>query len=107
MLVEDMTDSPIVTARIATPDGDVSVMAEAETVGRCLWLRNLHIHGENIGPRQFGYSRLRGLVAAVIDTLESYDEIIVEGASRTSGAGKGHRPHPIRFARKILIREDQ
>src|SRR5690348_9421356 len=97
LLVDDLTDHPIVTAMITTPGGEVHVMAEAEGVGRCLILRNFHIHGENVRPREFGYARLRGLVSAVIDTLENDDEIIVEGAARTSGAGKGHRPRPIRF----------
>lgn len=105
VLIDDMTDDPIVTARITTPDGEVIVMAEAEEVGRCLILRNLHIHGENVGPRQFGYQRLRGLVSGVMNTLEDYDEIVVEGAVRTSGAGKGHRPRPIRFTRQAFLRE--
>jgi CTP-dependent riboflavin kinase len=105
LLVDDMTDHPIVTARITTPDGEVTVMAEANEVNQCLILRNFHIHGENIRPRQFGYARLRSLVSAVIDTLENYDEIIIEGAVRTSGAGKGHRPRPIRFTRPALLRK--
>ena len=105
LLIDDMTDDPIVTARISTPGGEVTVMAEAEEVGRCLILRNFHIHGETVGPRQLGYARLRGLVSGVMDALEDYDEIIVEGAVRTSGAGKGHRPRPIRFTRKAVLRE--
>jgi hypothetical protein len=54
LLVDDMTDHPIVTATITTPDGEVKVMAEAEEAGRCLILRNFHMHGENVGPRKFG-----------------------------------------------------
>ena len=32
LLIDDMTDDPIVTARISTPGGEVTVMAEAEEV---------------------------------------------------------------------------
>lgn len=100
-----MTDHPIVTARITTPAGEMTVMAELEEAGRCLILRNFHIHCENVGPRQFGYTLLRGLVSGVMDTLEKYDEIIVLGAVRTSGAGEGHRPRPVRFTRAAVLRK--
>ena len=105
-LDEYMTDDPVMTATISTPDGEVMVMAEMLTDGSALVLRRLHIHGENVGKNEFGHTRLRNLVGAVLDALEAYDEIVVEGAVRTSGAGKGRRPCAIRFTRASFFREN-
>jgi hypothetical protein len=104
---DPLTDDPIVTATIRTPDGDLMVMAEVLVNDKTLSLRDLHLHGVNIGPLEYGYRRLRALVAGVMDTLEKYDAIVVQGAVRTSGAGKGHRPRPIRFSRAVVFHQVQ
>lgn len=104
-LDDHMTDDPVMTATISTPDGKVMVMAEVLEDGSALVLRHLHIHGENVGKNEFGQARLRNLVGAVLDSLEAYDEIVIEGAVRTSGTGKGRRPRAIRFTRTSFFRE--
>ncbi|CAA7611950.1 conserved hypothetical protein [Magnetospirillum sp. UT-4] len=103
-LLDDLTDDPIVTAEIRTPDGVLRVMARVEGEGPTLRLCELHMHGVNVGLRQFGHQRLFALIWAVMQTLEGTDEIVIEGAVRTSGAGKGHRPRPQRYTREALHR---
>lgn len=103
-LLDGLTDDPIVTAEISTPDGTLQAMARIEDEPPTLRLCELHLHGENVGPRQFGHRRLFALLWAILLTLEEYDEIVVEGAVRTSGAGKGHRPRALRFTRAALRR---
>jgi hypothetical protein len=103
-LLDGLTDDPIITAEIGTPDGVLLVMARIEEAGTTLKLCELHLHGESLGRNQYGPRRLFALIWAVMQTLEDYDEIIIEGAIRTSGAGKGHRPHPQRYTREALHR---
>jgi hypothetical protein len=46
----DMTDDPVMTVRISTPVGVVTVMAEVALSGRELFLTRTHIQGENLTP---------------------------------------------------------
>lgn len=102
-LSADDTDDPVVTAEIVTPAGTLRAMAEAERKGRVLIFHGFHMHGENIGSNQFGPANFLRLAQAVMEYFDA-DEIEIEGAIRTSGANPGHRPRPIRFARKIRPR---
>lgn len=97
---EDLTDDPVVTAEIKTPDGTIWVMADLSIEGRVMTLRQVHIHGHDVGSRAYGAIRLRWLAQAVMEVVD-VDLTVVEGASRTSGANPGRRPSPIRFPRKV------
>jgi hypothetical protein len=99
-LEDELTDGPVVTARITTPLGALLVMAEVELQGRELRLDRLHMHGETLRPNQFGPHRLRQIANALIEWMD-LDGIVVEGATRTSGARRGNFPRPLRFARKL------
>lgn len=95
----DATDHPVVTIRIGTPVGAVEVMAEVAEHRRSLQLRRLHVQSA-VEPNAIGLANWR-LIANVVMERMGYDEIIVEGAVRTTGARPGRRPQPIRFARRI------
>ena len=97
-VLDDGTDDPIVTVRIGTPDGVLLIMAEVAQEGRTLRLLDLHIQSD-AGANAIGLSALR-LIANVAMERMDYDEIVVEGAVRTTGANPGHRPRPLRFARR-------
>jgi hypothetical protein len=99
VLDDDASEDEIVTVLVATPDGTLAIMAEVEWPKRVLTLRHLHIHSEELGPNEFGIKRLRWLGRAALEVLDA-DEIIVEGEIRTTGAGPGHRPRPLRFTRR-------
>ena len=95
----DATDHPVVTVRITTPVGVVELMAEVAELGGSLQLRRLHVQSA-IEPNAIGLANWR-LIANVVMERMDYDEIIVEGAVRTTGARSGRRPQPIRFARRV------
>jgi hypothetical protein len=95
----DATDHPVVTIRMTTPSGLIEVMAEVAADGRALRLARLHVQSA-AEPNEIGYPNWR-LVATMVMESMGYDEIIVEGAVRTTGASPGRRPRPIRFTRRI------
>jgi hypothetical protein len=100
ILDDDLTDDPVVTARILTPAGELLVMAEVEVQDRELVLRGLHMHGVTLGPNELGWPRLRQLAHAVMQRVE-VDAIVIEGAVRTSGAHRGYVPRTLRFTRHV------
>ena len=101
ILRHDLTDDPVVTAEIKTPDGTIWVMADLSITGDVMTLRQVHIHGHDVGSRGYGARRLLWLVQAVMEAID-VNLTIVEGASRTTGANPGRRPGPIRFQRKTV-----
>lgn len=95
----DATDHPVVTIRLITPVGLIEVMAEVAVDRRSLRLQRLHVQS-NVQPNEVGHANWR-LIATMMMERMDYDEIIVEGAVRTTGASAGRRPRPIRFTRRI------
>ncbi len=101
IIVDDaLTDDPVLTAEIGTPMGRLKVMAEVSMGYRVMTLHGLHLHGLGIAPNRFGPAALRKLADAVMEEFEC-DEIVVEGAVRTSGANPGNAPG-FRFIRRGL-----
>jgi hypothetical protein len=98
---DDLTVGRIVTVRIDTPAGLLMFMGEIEIVGRRLIARECHIHAERGGLHAFGWARLRQVARLLLELLETYDELVVEGGIRTSGANPGRRPRPLRFTRTL------
>jgi hypothetical protein len=97
-IVADECEGAIATARITTSLETIMAMAEVMLEERRLALRGLHVHGEDIGVNELGVSGLRRMVAEV---MEDFDEIVIEGTVRVTGAGPGRTPRRLRFTRKI------
>jgi len=97
---DDLSEDNVITAMIDTPDGKVWVMGEVTFEGSRLEIRGLHIHGDDVGANEYGVKRLRWLANAIMELVDC-DEIIVEGATRASGAAKGNLSRPVRFPRKV------
>ena len=72
-------------------------MEEPEIAGPTLILRGVHMQGAR--PNAIGAGNLKVLARVVMERME-LDGLVVEGALRTTGANPGHRPRPIRFARR-------
>jgi len=100
VLDEDLTDDPVLTAEIATPAGRLKAMADVSLDNRTLHLIGLHLHGDDFGPNEFGSANLRRLADAVMEKLNCH-AIIVEGATRTSGANPGAAPKRLCFRRRL------
>jgi hypothetical protein len=99
-IIGDQSEGAVATAQIETAAGTIMVMAEAALEGRCLTLFGLHIHGVDVGANELRVAGLRRMVQEVMEDL-NVDEIVIEGAIRTTGAGPGRTPRRLRFAWKI------
>lgn len=97
-VVAEDTEHPVVTVEVRVPGGAMVIMSEPEEVGRTLVVKGAHISSRGLAPNDVGIPNLR-LVAEVVMEAMDYDEIEVVGEIRTTGANKGHRPRPFRFAR--------
>jgi hypothetical protein len=98
-LFSELTADPVVTARVTTPDGEIWAMGEPveEKAGARLRVLAFHMQGFGIGPNSIGHANLRVLADVVMERM-GYDELVIEGAPRTSGAGPGRTPRVLRFA---------
>lgn len=96
--VSETTSGAVVTADISTPAGMLRVMAELEEHDRTLVLRGFHIE-LTVKPNSVGLHNLRTLAQVVMERMD-YDELVIEGATRTTGAGPGRLPGRIRFTRR-------
>ena len=75
---------------------ELEIMFYVHLDGRSAVLRRLDIQGA--GPNTLGVAGLRGLAQWLMELLD-VDELRIEGAVRTSGAGPGRRPAPLVFRR--------
>jgi hypothetical protein len=102
-MLDDLSQDPVATLRIETPAGVLPVMADRIETGNGLIARGLHINGEgtDFGPGALGVANLRIIVRAFMERFD-YDELVIEGAVRSSGRRAGNRPRSIRFARRRL-----
>ena len=98
----DDSEGDVVIASIWIPDGLVEVIAEGELCGKSIILKEFHVQG--LGANQLGASQLRAIGRHKLETLD-YDQFIIEGGRRTTGASKGRRPKQIRI--RSINRSDQ
>jgi hypothetical protein len=105
-LEEDLSEGDIATVMIGTPAGKLEVMARIVVSNRTIRLLGLHIRSPDIAPGDFGLGNLRRAGGALLEWFGDYDELVIEGAVRTSGAKPGHRPRVIRIARNLRPQEE-
>ena len=101
------SEGDIVTVEFETAAGSLHVMAEVQLVGRTAYASGLHIHSNDRGRNAFGWAQLRTLAWTALDWLgDDYDELVIKGAIRTSGANPGRRPRDLRFTRRLRSASD-
>jgi hypothetical protein len=100
--IDDLTEHDCTAARIAPPKGIVFAMAivTVEADGRRIRLRDVHTHLEEGHANALVIAWLRRIARAFMEQFD-YDELVIEGARRTSGANPGHRPGIQRFTRRV------
>jgi len=76
------------------------VLAEVALDHRKLILTRVHVYGVDIEVNDLGVSGIRQVVRDALEEL-GVDEISIEGAVRTTGAGPGRAPRRLRFARPV------
>jgi hypothetical protein len=94
----DLTDHPVVTIVVQTPDGALRIMGDLELDGSTMTLLGVHVQGAQANA--VGAGNLKLLARLVIERME-LDELVVEGAARTTGASPGRRPRVLRFTRDL------
>lgn len=92
----------VVFAHIETSVGAIEVLAEIALDGRHLTLGGLHVYGINVDANDLGTSGIRRIVREIMEDL-NVDQITIEGAVRTTGAGPGRIPRSLRFTRKVPV----
>jgi hypothetical protein len=92
--------SNVVVARIITGTGTLLVLSEVALIAGVLTLRGLHIQGENVGMNELSVTGIRNVMRDAMESLD-VDEIVIEGAARTTGANPGRRPRRLRFTRPV------
>ena len=97
-IVAEGTDDPVISVSITTPAGVFEIMAECIDEGRTLRLKEAHIQSEAL-DRTINIGVLRSVAEIAMERMD-YDELIIEGSPRTTGARPGHRPRPLRFLRR-------
>jgi hypothetical protein len=100
-LDEAASEGAIATVLIRTPAGTLRVMATVRHEGRRVTLLGVHIQGEDVAVGRFGWVNLRRAGQALLEWFGNHDELVVEGAVRTSGASPGRHPRVIRFTRGL------
>jgi hypothetical protein len=96
ILADSAGDVLIVEVRL--PEGGLLMMAEVTLEERCIRARGLHLEGVGITANSLGFAALRRIARAALERMDC-DELIVEGGRRTTGAGPGRLPAPLRFKR--------
>jgi hypothetical protein len=94
----EATSGEVLTVRIETPVGAIFAMAIPREVGRTLVLDGFNIHSD-AGARATGWTNLRMLAELVMERMD-YDEIVIQGTARTTGARPGRIPGRLRFTRR-------
>ena len=97
-IIEDDSEGDVVTISIGTPSGEILFLAEIDFEGRTLIACGVHVQSE-ASPNSIGRANLLLVAETVLARLD-FDEAIIEGAVRTTGANSGHRPKQIRITRR-------
>jgi hypothetical protein len=98
VLVDEVPEGDVVTMEVSVGDVSMQIMAEVTENGRRLIATDVHVTSASVNPNEVGIANLRQVAQAIME-IGDYDEIIAEGAIRTTGAHPGHRPRQIRIAR--------
>jgi hypothetical protein len=95
-LDDELTTGSIGTLVVRSLAGEIRIMGEVLEFGRRVHVVGAHIGGA--GPHVLGRTGLLALARAFAETFD-VNEILIEGAARTTGARPGHRPRALRWHR--------
>ncbi|MBJ7417493.1 MAG: hypothetical protein JHC88_18915 [Niveispirillum sp.] len=93
--LDHLSEHPVwvITARMQA--GTLRLLGLIELKGRTLHVRDVHVEG--LTPGALGRAGLNALGYALMEVAD-VDELIVQGAVRTTGARPGRRPAPFRLS---------
>jgi hypothetical protein len=101
VLEDEGTDGVVATLRVMTPAGDLLFMGVPEEVGKTITVRGVHVQGDGpgLGPAAVGTAHLIVIAQTLLERF-GYHELVVFGASRTTGRRPGEAPRVLRFTRR-------
>lgn len=97
-LEDDGTDDPIASLKLSALGVELEIMATVFFESRKIRLMNAHMQGAQ--PNSVGLANLKIAARVFLERMD-FDEIIIEGALRTTGANPGRTPKPLRFTRAV------
>lgn len=93
----DLSEGDFITLSISTPVGDIQVLGHVAFLEPgTLIFSEAHIAG--LAGNALGWVHLRQVMNIALER-GGFDEIIIKGSSRSTGANPGHVPRPFRVAR--------
>lgn len=98
-LLDDGSDGDVATIQVEAPGATIMIMGEVEDADGGLVVEPAHIEIAPPGARVLTQSNMRVIAARILGET-GYDEIVIRGAPRTTGARPGHTPREFRFARR-------
>ena len=98
VLLDEVSEGDIVASEDTVGNATLRIMGEIRRAGQNLAVEGVHISSSGLDPNELGFAKLRRISQAIME-LGNCDEILVEGAVRTTGAHPGHRRGVLRFTR--------
>jgi hypothetical protein len=92
----ELAEHPVMIVNITTPAGRISLLGSVSIVGQVLHIDKAHVDG--LRPGKLGRAGLNAIGRKLLD-VANVEEIIIQGATRSTGRYKGKIPRPIRFRR--------
>jgi hypothetical protein len=105
-LIDEASERDVATVKVSVGGAALFIMGEIREDGKRLVLGGVHVSSEGVNPNEVGVPNLRQVARAIME-IGGYDEIVVEGAVRTTGAHPGHRPGTVRFSREPAILKER
>jgi hypothetical protein len=93
----ELTDDGFLGLVVRTPRGELRLLGRVVEAGRQLRLTEVHAGG--LSANSLGVRGLLRLAQAFAERFD-VDEIVIEGAARTTGARPGHVPRILRWRRR-------
>jgi hypothetical protein len=92
----DDAEWPVVIITVTTPLGTLRIAGNVTVVGNVLVVDQAHVEG--LLPGALGRSGLNAVGRKLLE-VANVREVVVQGATRTTGKHRGQKPSPIRFPR--------
>lgn len=94
--LDHLSEHPVWVIIARMQAGTLRLLGLIELKGRTLYVRDVHVEG--LMPGALGRAGLNALGYALMEVAD-VDELVVQGAVRTTGTRPGRRPAPFRLSR--------
>jgi hypothetical protein len=96
--LDEMCEGSVVAIQADIDGVTIKILGEVVDGTDPMVVMGVHVSSSGVAANEIGMANLYTLAQRVME-VGDYDEIVVEGAVRTTGANPGHKPRPFRFTR--------